>query len=139
MQVIIVSTGELKNVADGYARNYLLPNHLALPATEAALKQAEATRTRLAAERAATVAEYQALATRLQTTQLTITTRANETGKLFAALHPQDIVPLFQAQKLPVAEKYITIEAIKQTGDHVVTVQLPDCEPVKVKLTVKAE
>ncbi|EKD76459.1 MAG: hypothetical protein ACD_43C00107G0013, partial [uncultured bacterium] len=50
MQVIMLKTGELKQVADGYARNYLFPRKLAVAATSAAQKQAEAIRAKAAAE-----------------------------------------------------------------------------------------
>lgn len=137
MQVIMLSSGELKNVAAGYARNYLLPNQLAVVATAVALQQAEATRARVAAEQAVHVQEFQELAQRLSSVHLTVPARANDAGKLFAALHPKDILQALAEQSITLDEQYVQCEPIKKTGEYSVIVRLPDSAPVRIPLTVQ--
>lgn len=139
MQVIILKTGELKQVADGYARNYLFPNKLAVAATAAAQKEAEATRSKVEAERAALVAAEAALAEKLKGQSIVLTAKANETGKLFAALHASDIVAALAKVGFTVTAEQLNFAPIKQTGEHTVKVELPNQTPVVLILKVTAE
>lgn len=138
MHVIMVSTGELKNVSDGYARNYLFPRQLAVAATKTAVQRAEGTRAQREAERATKQASLQALADQLKSCTVSLSAKANASGTLFAALHPADVVHALAQQNYVVAAEYVTCPLIKQTGTYTVTVTLPGCEPVPVSLTVIA-
>lgn len=83
--------GEVKTVADGYARNYLLPRKLAVPATPAALKQAEA-RAQAEAKRQAKIDEAaRAQAAKLEGKSLTIAARVGEQGRLYGSVTAADI------------------------------------------------
>ena len=75
--------GEVKKVADGYGRNYLLPQGLAILATPGALKQAEGIRSRAAASRQMLNAELGGLASQIDGQAVTFSSKAGETGKLY--------------------------------------------------------
>lgn len=139
MQVIMLKTGVLKQVADGYARNYLFPNKLAVAATADAQKQAEATRAKNEAEQKVLTDAHSALAERLMGQNVTIIAKANATGKLFAALHEADIVAALAKVNIPVLPDNLSFAPIKQIGDHKVKVQFPGQEAVTIVVNVTAE
>lgn len=138
MQVIMTKTGELKQVPDGYARNYLFPHKLAIAATEDSVKQAEATQAERAAAQQAKQSEYAALAAKLGKTELKLLLPANAQGKLFAAVRTQEVMRAFQEQSLVVTEEMLTLPNIKHTGDYEVKVKVPAHGGVAVKLEVTA-
>lgn len=139
MQVIITATGELKNVSDGYARNYLLPRKLAMAATNQAVKDAVVKRAAWEAEQQAMKADWQKLSDALKSVHLTISAKANEKGKLFAAVHTAEIQTALAALQFTVATEYITVEPMKQVGEYTCIVSLPQVEAVKVPVLISAE
>ena len=138
MQVIMVKTGELKQVPDGYARNYLFPHHLAKPATASGVEQAQATQAKQTAELQARAAEYAALSSQLNTTTLTLKAPANEHGKLFAAVHADQLVQAFKDANLSVTGDMITLPVIKTIGEHTINVKIPGQTSAKVVLNIIA-
>ena len=138
MQIVMTKTGELKQVPDGYARNYLFPNKLATAATGVAVEQAKTTQANRAADQAARQAEYATLAKTLSTTTLVISAAASDQGKLFAAVHLDAIMQALQAKGLTVEADLITLPMIKHTGDYQLTVRIPGQAAVSVALTVTA-
>lgn len=136
MQVIITKTGELKQVPDGYARNYLFPNKLATAATTTAVAAAKLTQAKHTADQQARQTEYAALVKTLTTTSLQLSAAASDKGKLFAAVHLAEIVQAFQQKNLPVTAEMVAMPAIKQTGDYQLTVRIPTQPSVIVALTV---
>jgi large subunit ribosomal protein L9 len=137
MQVIMTKTGELKEVPDGYARNYLFPKKLASAATESGVEQAQATQAQQAAAQQAKQVEYATLAKTLGSMQLIVGVPANEQGKLFAAVHAHEVVQAFAEQKLMITEPMMQLPVIKHTGDYTVIVRLPGHHAVSVAVTVK--
>ncbi len=118
--------GEIKNVANGYARNYLLPQGLAAAATPEAVKRAEA-RAIIEAKKQAQLDEAaQGLADLLAGTSITIAARAGSRGRLFGSVTQADIAE--ELGKLLEHEvdrhQVLLAEPIKETGDYEVTVQL---------------
>jgi len=139
MQVIITATGELKNVSDGYARNYLLPRKLALAATTQAVKDASVKRAAWEAEQLAMKADWQKLSDQLKSVNVTIKAKANEKGKLFAAVHTAEVQAALQALQFTIAPEYITIEPMKQVGEYTCIISLPQVDAVKVPVLISAE
>jgi large subunit ribosomal protein L9 len=138
MQVIMLKTGEVKQVAAGYARNYLFPNKLAAAATATAQAQAEQTRMQVVAEQKAQAEALAVLAKKLQGQMVMVGAKANNSGRLFAALHAEDIVSALAAQGLTVTAEQLKVSPIKQTGEHSVKVQLPGATPVVITINVTA-
>lgn len=134
-------TGDVKDVATGYARNYLIPGGLAVKATAGALKEFRRLEAVQAgrAERLATRAE--ALAERLSTVTLFFEAKAGETGRLYGSITTADIA---EALEREVGEKFdrrknILSEPIRQIGRHVVSVRLSPDVVAEVRALVKPE
>lgn len=115
--------GEVKNVADGYAFNFLFPKKLAEPATEAKIKELEATKQAHAAEVAKQDEELSQKVRGLKGKKVVLQARATEKGGLFKSITPKDIVKAIAAEhsvELPEAAVHITEDHIKTTGPHTV-------------------
>ena len=118
--------GDVKNVADGYARNYLIPRGLAVLATGGALKQAETIRKAEEKRQAHLFAEAQAVANQLSGTTLTFRALAGETGKLYGSITTHDIVDAIQREKgLEVDKRKVELrEPLRTLGTHAVPIRL---------------
>jgi large subunit ribosomal protein L9 len=119
--------GEVKNVADGYARNYLLPRKIAIQATPAALKQAE-TRANAAAKQQEKIDQSaQGQAKKLEGKTLTIKARVGEQGRLFGSVTASDIAEAL-ASTLGVEEfdrRQIDLDQpLREIGQHEVPLRL---------------
>jgi len=118
--------GTVKNVADGYARNYLIPRGLAVLATGGALKQAETIRKAEEKRQASLFAEAQAVANQLTGTTLTFRALAGETGKLYGSITANDIVEAIQREKgIEVDKRKVELrEPLRSLGTHAVPIRL---------------
>lgn len=139
MQVIMIKTGQLKEVPDGYARNYLFPHRLAKPATESGVQEAKATQEKVAAELKAKAASNANLVKQLATTALTISAPANEQGKLFAAIKVEQVQAALSALQLTVDADTITLPVIKKTGEHFAQIAIPGQASCKVAINITAQ
>ena len=112
--------GEVVNVADGYARNYLVPRSLAVKATDGALRQAEAVR--VAREEALIAARQEAegYAQSLTGTRVVVAARAGDEGKLFGSIGDGDIAAaITKFTGITVDRKIVEIDApIREIGLH---------------------
>jgi large subunit ribosomal protein L9 len=133
--------GEVVDVSPGYLRNYLVPRKLAQPATPASIADAE--RRKQAAERAAQERESRAeeTAALLSKTVLTITHQAGEDGRLFGSVTSAEVAKAIeQARGLKIEKRRIRLEEpIRQTGTHMVAVEVHDGVTAEVKTIVTAE
>jgi large subunit ribosomal protein L9 len=129
--------GDLLDVADGYARNYLLPKGLALLATPGVEAQAEAMRKARLQRSAAERADAVELADRLGGTTVRITAKAGREGRLFGSVSASDIATAIAAQTgAQVDRRSIELpEPIKSTGSHAAIAHLHS--DVAVNLTVE--
>lgn len=117
--------GEVREVADGYARNYLVPKKLAIQATPSNLKGVE--RIREGQERAAQKAKREAelLASRTAAITLTFPRQAGEEGRLFGSVTGQDIVKGLAAEGIRVEKRQVHLgEPLKTLGEHRVPIRL---------------
>jgi large subunit ribosomal protein L9 len=132
--------GEVREVANGYARNYLLPRKLALPATPANLQNLEnLKRQRERAEQRARQAA-QAIADRIGGLTFAVTTRASEDGRLFGSVTAQDVAEFLASQQVTVEKRRVLLEEpIKALGEYEVPIRLPHEVTATLKLTVARE
>jgi large subunit ribosomal protein L9 len=132
--------GSVVDVSPGYLRNYLVPRKLAQPATDASI--AEAQRRIEAAERAQQEASEQAQedAALLSKTVLTIPHPAGEDGRLFGSVTAQEIVDAIKAARgMKLDRRKVRLEdPIKQTGTHMVEVEVHEGVTANVKTIVTA-
>jgi large subunit ribosomal protein L9 len=132
--------GDIVDVADGHARNYLLPRRLAIPATEGATNQATAMRRARDLRDAADRESAQTVASALVAKTIVITAKAGSEGKLFGSVTTGDIAQAIHAQaNISIDRKKLHADPIKTLGMHSVSVKLhADVEfPVSVEV-VKA-
>lgn len=130
--------GEVYKVADGYGRNYLIPNGMAVVASPGAMKQAEAWREKAEARRAEQRAEFESLSAKIQGVTLTFDARAGETGKLYGSITTAQIADsLNEALGTEIDRRKVGVEPLRQLGEHKVVVRLSgDFQP---ELTVVIE
>ncbi|MGI9600281.1 MAG: 50S ribosomal protein L9 [Acidimicrobiales bacterium] len=118
--------GDVADVADGYARNFLLPNGLALKATPGIAAQAETMRRARALRNAEDRSDAEELATRLVPMVITIGARAGDEGKLFGSVTTADVATALEQQaSVELDRRVLEIdEPIKSTGTHHVMANL---------------
>ena len=112
--------GEVKNVADGYARNFLFPQKLAEPATEDKVKELEGKKKEHEAALEKEEAEVTTKILKLKGKKVAISARATEKGGLFKVIAAKDVVRSIKAEhELDIPEDMIDIaEPIKTVGEH---------------------
>ncbi|MFZ4514860.1 MAG: 50S ribosomal protein L9 [Acidimicrobiia bacterium] len=135
------SKGDIVDVADGFARNFLVRKGLAIAASDGAVRQAEAMRRNRAARDARERATAEDLATRLQANRIQIAVRAGEGGKLFGSVSNADIAAaLAKATGATIDRKTVQLaDAIKSTGAYEVAVRLHPAVSATVGVDVVAE
>lgn len=122
----IGAKGDILNVAEGYARNYLFPRKLAVEATQGHLKDLEQKKASEVRKKAQIKEDAQKLADRLAAMQVSIATKVGEGGKLFGSITSKDIAEALKAQcDIDIDKKKIDLEnPIKSLGVYPVTVKL---------------
>ncbi|HOZ36881.1 MAG TPA: 50S ribosomal protein L9 [bacterium] len=129
-------SGEVKNVSDGYAINFLIPQHLATVATEEkllVLRSQKIKTEKLSQER---LTKEQELAVRLENLHLEIQAKASASGTLFAGIGPEEITQALKAQRqLFVEPRQIKLKKhLKETGNYQVLISLGK---IQVRIIVK--
>lgn len=117
--------GEVMDVADGYGRNYLIPQGMAVKATPGVLTAAKTWRERAKVRLAELRKEHEALSERIADTRLIFHARAGETGKLYGSVTTNEIVDALNAELgTSVDRRSVVGEPLRQLGEHQVTVRL---------------
>jgi large subunit ribosomal protein L9 len=132
--------GEIVKVADGYARNYLLPRKLALPATDANKKWVERERRIAEARDHEERASAEAIATRLSALELTISRKTGENDQLYGSVTNADIAELLAAKGFEIDRRKILLpDPIKALGENTVPVKLHRDVTAQVRVAVTKE
>ena len=132
--------GDVVKVADGYARNYLLPRKLALTVTEANRKQIDRERRVVEAREAEERQTAEAFSNRLSQIEIVIARRVGETDALYGSVTTADIAEALAAKGLEIERRKIQLdEPIKQLGDFTVPVRLHRDVAGTVKVSVVKE
>ena len=132
--------GQIVKVADGYARNFLLPRKLALLATEANKKRVERERKIAEAREAEERSSSEAISARLSALELSFTRKVGDTGNLFGSVTSQDIADAVKAKGFEVDKRKILLpDAIKALGEFTVPVKLHRDVTTQLKVTVSKE
>jgi len=132
--------GDVVDVKNGYARNYLIPQGFAVAWTRGAEKQVEQIKAARAARELATIEEAQALKAALETTKVKLVVKAGREGRLFGSVKTADVADAVAAAGLgQVDKRKIEIAApIKSVGEHEATVRLHDDLSAVITLQVVA-
>jgi large subunit ribosomal protein L9 len=133
--------GDVKNVADGYARNYLFPRNLAKPTTEANLKEIDALKKKANVMLEVEKKNAQAIAEQLKTLLVEIKRKASSSGTLFDGIDKIDIVEaLKNISRIELSEEMIEMEEkIKKVGEYELKIKLmPDIDST-LKVAISTE
>ena len=129
--------GDVKEVAEGFGRNFLLPNKLAQAATPASLKAWERGNEKRSKILAAEIAQKKQFAEKLNGVSLSFSRPAGAEGKLFGSVGKSDIVKSLKACGFEVDKQSVALDtAIKQTGEHEVEIRLMPEVTAKIKVAV---
>jgi len=132
--------GEIVKVADGYARNYLLPRKLALLVTDGNRKQIERERTKFDAKEAEEQRVAQAIADRLASVEVVIARRVGETDALYGSVTSSDIAEAMAAKGFDIDRRKLQLpEPIKRLGAIDLPVKLHRDVTATIKVKVVAE
>ena len=132
--------GDVKKVADGYGRNYLLPHGLAVLATSGALQQVEKIRTQASAKRTVLNQEMSGVADQLKDVVLTFPVRAGETGKLYGSITSQMIADALQTKSgVQLDRRQVDVQPIRTLGEHKVHIRLTMDLIPEIKVVVHRE
>ena len=137
----IARAGEIKNVADGYARNFLLPRKLAAAATTSTVQQAESRAKAIAKEQEKLDEAATAVANQLSSAAVVIKARVGEGGRLFGSVTSSDIADAINERSgSSVEHRQIVLDApIKEVGTYEVPVNLTRNVRATVNIEVAAE
>lgn len=132
--------GDVVQVADGYARNYLLPRKLALPVTEAGRRQVERERALAEAREAEERQSAQSLADRVAAAECEIARRVGESDTLYGSVTSADIAGRLAAQGLEIDKRQVRLdEPLKQLGEFTVAVRIHRDVTAEVRVRVVRE
>jgi large subunit ribosomal protein L9 len=134
------SAGDVVDVKNGYARNYLIPQGFAVAWSRGGEKQVEQLKSARAARELATLEEAQALKARLEESPVKLTVKAGREGRLFGSVTTADVAAAVSDAGLGELDKR-TIElpsAIKSVGEHEATARLRDEVTASITLQVVA-
>jgi large subunit ribosomal protein L9 len=135
------TAGEVKEVSDGYARNFLFPRKLAIPASAAALKQVEAREQAVAKREAREELQARALAQRLKDQPIRIFPKVGEQGRLYGSVTAADVAEALSKQVgQPIDKRKIELhEPIRQLGEYQVPYRLTRTVAVTLNVSVERE
>ena len=147
MEVILIQDvanlgykNDIIKVKDGYGRNYLIPNRLAVIANDSNRKQLAENLKQQAHKMAKLLADAQALAEKLANTVITLSAKANEDGKIFGTITTAQVSEALAALGIEVDKKIITIdEAVKTLVEATATAKLHREVKAEIKFNVVAE
>ena len=130
--------GDVVEVKDGYARNYLVPRGLATAWTKGAAKQIEAIRRARKSREIATLDDAKAVKDRLQAAPVVVSAKAGASGRLFGAVTTADIAEAVAAAGGPKLDrrKIEIAQAIKSLGDHTVQIRLHEDVAAQIDVRV---
>jgi large subunit ribosomal protein L9 len=132
--------GQVVNVAPGYARNFLLPKRLAVPATEGNKKIVEQERQAHLRRTAKEISDAQELAKLMASVSVTVSQKAGENDQLFGSVTSKDIADSLAAQGYKIERRQVMLEEpIKQLGEYRVPVRLHRDVSLEIPVTVTRE
>lgn len=132
--------GQVVTVKEGYARNYLLPQKLAVPANASNMKRLEKMRAAFAKKEATERESAQQQAAQLATVSLKLSRKAGENNQLFGSVTSGDIADALKAQGYEIDKRKIQLnDSIKLVGEYPITLKLYRDVTATVTLTVDRE
>ena len=132
--------GEIKEVSAGFARNYLVPQKLAMEATPQNMKIWEREKVKLEKQREEIIAKAKDLASKIEAASFSIKVKVGENGKVFGSVTAANIAKLFEEQSFDVNKRDILLpDSIKELGEYEISIRLHPEVVAKIKLSVISE
>jgi len=132
--------GDIKKVADGFGRNFLIPQGLAVLATAGALKQVERIRSQAQVRRTEENSELKDLAAQINGITVVFSAKAGETGKLYGSITTQDVATaITEKSRYEVKKQQIDMQPIRNLGEFTAHVRLTMDLVPEVKIIVHRE
>jgi large subunit ribosomal protein L9 len=132
--------GEVLDVKPGHARNFLIPQGLALPATPGNLKYFEQQRTKIDARHAREREQAGEIAAQIAGTRITVAKRVGDSETLYGSVTATEVAELLEEKGISIDRRRIDLEGgIKTLGDHEVRIELHPEVVAEVTVTVIAE
>lgn len=132
--------GDVKRVADGYGRNYLIPQGMAVLATPGALKQVDTIRNKASVQRDQVNTEMSGIAAKLNGVVLAFPSKAGETGKLYGSITTQMIVDALNTKLgTQLDRRQVEVQPIRVLGEHKAEVRLTVDLVPEIKVIVHRE
>ena len=133
--------GDVKNVANGYARNYLFPHMYAVPYNDDTVAYFEGRKAEIDAMKAQKRADSASLKDKLEALELEITMPCGKNGKLFGAVTTTVVADLLAKQGFDIERKRIDIPGltIKSTGNYKFAIKLYESQVAEMKIAVKGQ
>ncbi|MGN0893058.1 MAG: 50S ribosomal protein L9 [Oligosphaeraceae bacterium] len=129
--------GDIVKVADGYARNFLVPRKLAVAVTKSSLRQVEARKLKLQKEREERLAVAQAMAAKLEALSIVLPMAVGENDKLFGSVSAQVIADAINAQGVELNKADVVLdENLRELGEYTVVVKLSSEVKANLKVTI---
>ena len=129
--------GEIVTVKDGYGRNYLIPNQMAIPANEGNIKQIEHARRLVDTHRKKVATQSAAVREQLAAVQIEIAKLAGEEDKLYGSVTTTEIADALAAQGVTIDRRMLVVEEpIKTLGEHKIAVRLKESDPAELTVRV---
>lgn len=147
MQVILIKDvkgsgkkGDIVNVADGYARNYLIKNGLAKEASSMNLNQNKQQKEANSFHKSVEIAEAKELAKKLSTKTINLSVKCGENGKIFGSITSKELSEELSKQGVEIDKRKIVLDSpIKNSGHYIITAKVYPEITAKFKLIVEAE
>ncbi|MFH1719690.1 MAG: 50S ribosomal protein L9 [Planctomycetota bacterium] len=132
--------GDVVEVSEGYARNYLLPQGLGKPATEASIRAIAEEKARRAEQRKLDGKRLEQAAKAVDGAEAVVAAKANEVGHLFGSINAHQIAANLRSQGFEIADKVVHLhEHIKEVGTHAVTLKFGGGVTATVNVVVVPE
>lgn len=132
--------GDIKEVAEGYARNYLLPNKLVIVANESSRKAVEHQKKLIKIKKEKRKKASEGIAGSISGLEITIPAQVGEEGKLFGSITTMDIAKQLKEKGFTVDKRKIQLDApIRQEGEYTVSIKLDEGINASVKVLVVKE
>lgn len=132
----IGKAGERIRVRDGFSRNYLIPNKLAVPITEGGLRFLEARKKRAEEARAQEKVKAEQLSGKLGELACVLKVRVGQEGKLFGSVTRQDIQAALKKEGFEIDKRHIETEPLHQVGEYRIKIKLHSEVEAQLKVIV---
>lgn len=129
--------GDIKEVADGFARNFLIPDNLVKPATEKAIQELKKKQELTAKKSEEELKSTQGVVSQIDGLEIDISMKTKENGEIYGSLSSQKIIQALKKEGFSIKKNQINLkEPIKKLGEHLVTVSFDHGLEAEIKVTI---